>query len=137
MRTALFAALLTCVAAHAQLTGAFEGTVTDPSGRAVASAQMRIVEVSTNAERRLTTNEQGRYKAVQLAPGHYRLEVTARGFEPERTSTMELAAGQTLTANVALRIGVARESVTVQADTSKVDTAAGAWGGDIDQHQLD
>jgi hypothetical protein len=137
MLAAAASALLFSTAAHAQLTGAFEGTVTDPAGRAVAAAEMRVVETSTNAERRLTTNQQGWYRAAQLVPGRYRLEATATGFDTAQTGILELTAGQTVQADVALKIGVARESVTVEAEAGKVDTAAGAWGSGIGERQLD
>jgi len=130
-------ALFMPIAAQAQLTGTIEGLVTDPSGRAVAGAQMRVVETTTNAERRLATDQQGWYTAARLVPGRYRLEVNAAAFEPARSDVLDLAAGLTLRADVALRIGVARESVLVVAETGKVDTAAGAWGSGIEQRQLD
>ncbi|MGA2436294.1 MAG: carboxypeptidase-like regulatory domain-containing protein, partial [Bryobacteraceae bacterium] len=81
-------ALLLPAAARAQLTGSIEGTVTDPSGRVVAAAQMHVAETATNAERRLATNQQGWYQAAQLVPGHYRLEVTAAGFETAQTEVL-------------------------------------------------
>jgi hypothetical protein len=130
------ACLLLPVGAHAQLTGAFDGTVTDPSGRAVTGAQIRAFEINTGAERRLVTDQQGWYAAADLAPGRYRLEVTASGFEPAQTEALDLTAGRTVRADVALKIGTARQSVEVRAETSKVDTAATAWGSSIDEQQL-
>ncbi len=133
----LMAALLLPTAAHGQLTGTIEGMVADPSGRAVAGAQMRVVETTTNAERRLATDQQGWYTAAQLVPGHYRLEVAATGFEPAKTDVLELAAGVTRRADIALKIGTARESALVVAKTDEVDTAAGGWGSAIEERQLD
>jgi len=130
------AVLLLPAALHAQLSGAIEGLVTDPSGRAVTSARLRVVETSTNAERQVFTDQQGRFTAAQLPPGTYRLEVNAEGFEPAQTGLLELAAGRTLRADIALKIGTARESVMVTAETGKVDTAAGAWGSNIENRQL-
>src|SRR5581483_334158 len=131
------AALFLPLLAHAQLTGAIEGTVTDPSGRTVSGAAVRALEAETNAERRFISNAQGWYRVAQLAPGHYRIEVTAAGFETAQTEPLELTAGDTLTADVALRIGAARETVAIVAEAEPVDTAAGAWGSTIDQRQLD
>jgi hypothetical protein len=131
------AALLIPVSAHAQLTGTIEGVVSDPSGRAVTEVPMRVVETTTNAERRLTADQRGWYTAAELAPGRYRLEVNAKGFEPAQTGVLELTAGETVRADIALKIGAARESVLVTAETSKVDTAAGGWGSNIDERQLD
>ena len=129
--------LLIPTAARAQLTGAIEGAVTDPSGRAVANAAMRVVEVNTNAERRLDTDRDGAYHAAQLVPGQYRLSVTANGLQPAETGVIQLAAGITVHADIAMKIGVARQSVSVAAETTPVDTSAGAWGSSIEQRQLD
>lgn len=129
--------LLMPATARAQLTGTIEGVVGDPSGRAVTDAPMRVVETTTNAERRLATDQRGWYTAAQLEPGHYRLEVNAKGFEPAQTGVLELTAGQTVHADIALRIGATQESVLVTAETAKVDTAAGAWGSNIEERQLD
>jgi hypothetical protein len=130
-------ALLMPVTAQAQITGTIEGVVSDPSGRAVTGVPMRVVETTTNAERRLVTDQRGWYTAAQLDPGHYRLEVNAKGFEPAQTGVLELTAGQNVHADIALKIGATRESVQVTAEAGKVDTAAGAWGSNIEERQLD
>ena len=133
----MLALLLMAMAAHAQLTCAIEGTVTDPAGRAVAAAEMRVVEINTNAERRLATDQEGRYRAAQLVPGQYRLQVTAPGFDAAQTDVLDLPAGMNLHADIPLKMGVTRESVLVTAETGKVDTAAGGWGSNIEERQLD
>src|SRR5271156_5435648 len=72
-RCLIVAPLLIPFAARAQLTGAIRGMVTDPSGRGVPAAQMRVVETNTNAERRLATSHEGGDRAGPLAPGRDRL----------------------------------------------------------------
>ncbi len=129
--------LLGPAVARAQLTGAIEGAVTDPAGGAVNAAEMRVVEVNTNAERRLATDARGRYRAAQLVPGQYRLHVRAPGFEPAETDVLELTAGVTVQADIELKVGSMRQSLEVTAETSKVDSEAVDWGSAIDTRQLE
>ena len=49
--------------------GAIEGLVTDPSGAAVPSAQVQIVQIETNSKIDLATNENGMYFAPKLPLG--------------------------------------------------------------------
>jgi hypothetical protein len=123
-------------AARAQLSGNLEGSVTDPSNQVVAGAQIRITETTTNTERRLITDREGRYTAAELSPGTYRVEASSPGFEPEEIVGLALTAGRTLRADFTLKIGVTRESVSVLANAQQIDTSAGASGSSISEQQL-
>src|SRR6266403_264818 len=68
--------------AHAQVTnGVFTGTVTDPSGSAVAGAEVVVTNAGTNATATVKTNADGVYRVPELAVGTYRLTVAAPGFK--------------------------------------------------------
>ena len=47
-------------------TGAIEGIVMDPSGRAVPKAQVSIVNLGTNFTRDLVTDDEGRFRGLLL-----------------------------------------------------------------------
>src|SRR6476646_3654314 len=51
------------------------GTVSDPSGAAVASAQVKMTETDKQQVRTTVTDSQGRYTLPNLPVGPYRLEV--------------------------------------------------------------
>ena len=133
---AVIAMLLAPIGAYGQLTGTIEGAVTDPSGRVVPDVSLRAVEVSTNAERLLSTDREGRYVAAELAPGRYRLMVKSEGFDPEETEPLELTAGRTVRVDIALHLSAAKESVRVSAQLKPVDVDATAWGSSIEERQL-
>jgi len=122
--------------AHAQIEGSIAGVVSDPSGQAVAAAAIRVREVTTNAERKVNSDAAGRYMAADLPPGTYLVEVTQPGFEVSRIDGLVLAAGHTLWADIGLKIGVSRETVSVTAERQPVDKQAGAWSSEITQQQL-
>ncbi|HSW51396.1 MAG TPA: carboxypeptidase-like regulatory domain-containing protein, partial [Bryobacteraceae bacterium] len=53
---------------HAQISGSLAGSVLDPSGAPVPSADVRIRETRTNTERRMGTDSRGQYLAPGLSP---------------------------------------------------------------------
>src|SRR6266566_4492171 len=54
--------------------GTIVGTVTDPSGAEVSSANESIKNIATSVERSVPTNDDGLYVAPNLVPGSYRSE---------------------------------------------------------------
>ncbi|MFN7993465.1 MAG: TonB-dependent receptor [Bryobacteraceae bacterium] len=93
------------------------GTVTDPSGAVVASVTITVQNVNTNVERRVTTDEGGRYSISPLAIGRYRLTAEAAGFRSVTVSDISLTIGQKGVVDVVMQIGQINEKVNV------VDTA--------------
>src|SRR3954469_8542943 len=96
MRRLLLVLALSCMAAlaHAQVDRAtLSGEVRDQTAAVVPNAAVVVTHVSTNVSTRLTTNSGGTYLAVNLAPGRYRVEVEAAGFE-KKTEAVILDIGQ-------------------------------------------
>ena len=63
-----------------KITGDISGTITDPTGAAVANATITAVNQGTNEKASATTNESGFYRIVNLSPGQYRISVEVTGF---------------------------------------------------------
>src|SRR5713101_8026582 len=80
LHTALLMVAL-CVAASAQDTGSITGTVTDPSGAAVANAEVSVSNAGQGITRTARTNGGGEYLFAGLPVGNYDLAVTATGFK--------------------------------------------------------
>src|SRR5215475_9315014 len=57
------------------------GTVTDPSGAAVANAKVTLTNLETNLSKTYTTNDTGQYVAADVHIGHYDIKVEASGFK--------------------------------------------------------
>ncbi len=62
-------------------TGGLGGTVTDPSGGAVANVLVTATKKGTSQERMEKTGADGKYMFALLAPGDYRVKFTAIGFK--------------------------------------------------------
>ena len=79
----LFAALVFLVSlAAAQSTSQLNGSVTDPSGAAVAGAKITLTDPATGSQRTATSNVSGLYQFLDVPPGSYQLAASARGFAP-------------------------------------------------------
>lgn len=72
--------LLVAVPTWAQYSASIQGTVTDPSGAAVAQAKVSFENVENHVSGKATTDGSGVYRFLSLAPGTYRITVEAAGF---------------------------------------------------------
>ena len=107
-------ALLCASEAHAQVAGAtLSGIVTDPSGAAIASADVSIANTATGVVRSQITDDAGFYSSSNLLPGHYEVTVKAKGFSATKESGIDLAVGAQQVLNVPLKIGEATQTVEV------------------------
>ena len=61
-------------------TGTIEGIVSDPSGRAVAVAQVTVTNLGTNFTRALLSDAEGRFRGLLLPLGPYKVTVKAPNF---------------------------------------------------------
>ena len=55
------------------------GRVTDSNGLAVVGATVTVTDQGSGTERIVTTNEDGRYRLIELKPGIYRVKASANG----------------------------------------------------------
>src|SRR2546423_348307 len=67
----------------AQVTADLTGVMTDESGGPIAGATISIRQISTNLERRTSSNAAGRYQLAALDVGLYRIVVRTPGFRTE------------------------------------------------------
>ncbi len=100
-----------------------KGTVTDPSGAAIAGARVVANNKQTGFTRTTKTSEAGLYNLVRLPVGAYDLAIEHQGFKPVTRSGISLSVGAVLTWDVQLEIGPAQETVTVSGATPLVETS--------------
>src|SRR5260370_3572692 len=92
-----FAYLVCACAVLAQAqTGTIAGFARDPSGAAVAGAQVKLTNRATGLTRTAVTSEQGDYSFPALLAGEYEVSVEGSGFQrPVRPAAV--AGGTTTT----------------------------------------
>ena len=117
--------------------GTIVGTVTDPSGAAVSSANVSIKNIATGVERSVPTNGDGLFVAPNLVPGSYEIQVTATGFSSTFVSEVVLTVGERREINVTLKIGQASDKVTVEgSQIPDIQLASSAVGNVVDSHTV-
>ncbi len=121
--SSLIAALLLTPCAMAQSTlGVILGTVTDPSGAAVQSAEVKIRNLAENLELSVRTSGSGDYEAPDLKPGIYSVTIAAPGFRQFRASDLVLQARARLRIDARLDVGELSQTVEVVSSAGVIAT---------------
>ena len=129
-------AILIAPALHAQMSAALSGSVTDPSGAAVAAAQVTATNVDTDVSRTSVTDSSGRYQFVAVPLGSYEVRVKKDGFAEAVRSGIHLVLGQDAIANVRLKIGQVSQQVKVQEDVPIVSVTTRDSSGLVGERQV-
>jgi len=117
--------------------GTIVGTVTDPTGAAVGSANVTIKNVATGVERNSTTNADGVYAAPNLIPGTYEITVTATGFATVSMQGVGLLAGERREVDIDMRLGQVSDKVNViSSEISDVQLGSSEVRGVVDSHTV-
>src|SRR6266481_4022944 len=126
------------VGAQASRVGAaLQGTVTDSSSAVIPNAKITLRNALTNQIRTLETNQQGSFRAEELAVGTYEVRVEQSGFAPYQHAPVQLGLGQTVYLNIVLTPASESASVTVSAQPSVMDTSQTSVVSSIDQERIE
>src|ERR1700747_566130 len=117
-------------------SSSLQGTVTDPSGSAIAGATVVLADIESKLERTMETGTQGEYRLFALPPGTYTLTVTAKGFSRYQQNDLELLVSPPATANVQLKVGLASESVTVTSEAPILNLVDASIGNPFSETQI-
>jgi hypothetical protein len=128
-------ALLTQWAA-AQATSQLNGSVTDPSGAAVAGAKITLTEPATGLQRTTTSNASGLYQFLDVPPGDCRLEATASGFAPYLASKITLVVRTPSTVPIRLQIAGGTTSVNVEGEAPLINRTDASLGNVLENSQI-
>jgi Carboxypeptidase regulatory-like domain len=131
--------LFTVTSTYGQATvgsGAIQGTVTDPSGAAVAGAQVTITDRATGQVIRTTTNGAGSYTSGSLVPGNYVVKVEAKGFRTSEKSLV-VQVGTTANGSSSLEVGQNSEVVEVSGSAVQTNTEQATVQGVLTGQQMD
>lgn len=116
--------------------GTILGTVKDNSGAVVPQAAVKATNTDENTTRETTTNGNGDYEFVNTKSGHYKIEVTAHGFQPYAATELLLVARQTLRIDVDLQVGQVSTEVKVEATAGVITTDTQTVQSSLDSQAL-
>lgn len=119
------------------VNGTISGTVTDPSGAAIAGATVTVTNTATQVARTVTTNNDGRYSVPELIVGSYDVRVSAPGFQNSVQTSVPVVVGGERVTNFSMKIGQAQETVTVEAAAAQVDTTSSAVSTLVETKQVE
>jgi hypothetical protein len=109
-------------AATQPASGILRGQVTDPSGAAIANANVVMTPAAISSTPITTqANGQGLYEFKGLAAGQYTLTVVAQGFSVYENDNVVITTDQPLRLNVAMAIQVEEQKVQVSDTAPTVD----------------
>ncbi|HTB18892.1 MAG TPA: carboxypeptidase-like regulatory domain-containing protein, partial [Bryobacteraceae bacterium] len=111
-----------CGAYGQTFRGAINGTVTDPSGSAVAGAMVVATDTATNIAHSTVATSDGQFSFQDLPLGTYAVTVTASGFQKTTVSNVVVSAGNVFTVPVQLAVGQQATAVEVSAVAVSIDT---------------
>jgi TonB-dependent receptor len=91
--------------------GLIQGTVVDAADAAVANAQLRLAPLDIT----VVSSDHGQFRLPEVPAGKYTLTVSYIGFAPE-TAEVVVAAGQTVTLAMKLKVANTSEQILVTAE---------------------
>jgi Carboxypeptidase regulatory-like domain/Peptidase family M1 domain len=106
----------------AQNVGSIAGTVKDPAGAVVGGAQVSLRNFASGESRNVTSDDLGRFRIENLAPGRYTISIAHAGFKAAERE-VEIAAGRAASLEIKLDIEAPRAEIEV---TAKGAVAANA-----------
>ncbi len=127
-------ALAHAAAAQTQITtGVIQGVVTDTSGAVLPGVDVEARNVETNLARNVVTDRDGRFVALQLPPGRYKVTFKLTGFATFVQENILLSVGQAAQVSPVMKVSGVAETVTVSADSPTVETARTASASTLNQ----
>src|SRR5260370_40214038 len=134
---AVFAVLALTFSAFAQVqNGQFTGTVTDPTGAAIANAKVTVTNPATDLNLTTTTNSSGNYTVKEVPVGAYKLTVEAAGFKTVSNNGVQVNAGTISHVDFKLQIGKASEVIEVTGAAAAVNTEDSKLASTVSSTQI-
>src|SRR6266853_4322037 len=130
-------AILSANQAYAQVSGAtLSGTITDPSGAAIAGAKVSVTNRATGVSRVVTRDTAGLYSAPNLLPGPYEVAASASGFSTTKQADLTLTVGAQQVLNLSLKIGEASQTVVVTEAAPLVQLGSSTLSSQIESKEI-
>jgi hypothetical protein len=129
--------LLLAGTARAQVsTASVNGVVRDSAGAVVPGVTIVLQNLDTSVQHPSVSNGSGAYVILNIPPGRYTIQASAKGFNPQKTSEFVLVVDQNATFDFAMTVGSQTEVVTVDATAAQMDVTSASLGTVIETKQV-
>lgn len=119
---------LALVLSAQQTGGSISGTIKDQTGAIIPEVAITAKNSGTGVANTVRTNSAGAYSFLSLPIGTYDLEVRLAGFKDYRKKNVILNLNDALREDIVLEVGMASQTVEVNANAVHVDTNSAARG---------
>ena len=117
-------------------TGSISGTVVDETKGVMPGVTILVRNTETGLERTQVSDDQGRYRVLDLTPGSYIVTAELQGFAPVKREGLTVAIGKDTLVDVELKVRGVTEQVTVSGETSSVSLGGTTAGGVVTTQQI-
>src|SRR5258708_27352772 len=119
-------------------SGSLEGSVVDPNGAAVPGVTVSVTGPQALAPRSSVTDDQGRFKILNLSPGIYKVTVeSAKGFAKFEKADVPVNLDKTSAVEVQLQLAATQVNVTVTATGgAALDVTSTTTGSNVSTEQF-
>ncbi len=116
------------------------GKVVDSNNLPIVGATITATHIESNLERTVTSNEDGRYRFIELKPGVYKVRTTATGFGTKETVDLQTISGQHVQLDYSLAPAAVTASATVTVSEDEVplvDTTRTVVGSTLTEREIE
>src|SRR5258708_14867176 len=117
--------------------GTIGGRVVDPTGAAIAGAEVRATNRETGAAASARTNDAGNYTIPYLTPGVYDMSAAFSGFKRTEKAGVEVRVNDVLSVELHLEVGNVTETMEVKGGTPLLEVSNVSLGQVQTQRNID
>src|SRR5712691_11540828 len=116
--------------------GTILGIVSDRSAARLPGATVKVINVETAISRTMKSDEEGRYRAVNLEPGNYEVDAELIGFKTAVRRGIQLTVAAEAVVDLTLSVGEVTQQVVVTGEAPLVETTSAALSGLVDDKKI-
>lgn len=132
----LLAAVICSPAVLGQSSAGIFGVVQDLTGAVLPGAEVTVTNVDNGRTRLIISDDEGRYRALNLFVGTYEVEASLPGFQRSARAGIVLSIGRQAVVDFTLSVGEITERVTVTGEAPLIETSSGSLGDLVDRRTV-
>ena len=139
LRSTLLAFSLASMAAYGQATsnaGDIKGSLLDPSGAAVTSGKVTVIDDQRGFTRSAGVNAAGEFTVSLVPPGQYKVRAEVAGFSTKVLENVDVRVGDTVSLIIQMTVSNVQTEVVVTAELAAVEVERTQQSNTIEQRAI-